>query len=339
MTEIKFCSMAKVARAAGVAKSTVSLALRGSPRVDPATAARVKAAAERLGYRNDPRVGSLMAHIRRTKAMKDREQLAFVWLAASREERRRDWFSSLVYAGAKRRTLEVGCALEEFILEDEGMTPARLEKILKTRGITGVIFSSPVHAIEATVDWNWENFTSVVIGNSEFRPVQHRVGENNYRTMWMALERLRDRGCRRPVVALFERHHDRHRGAHRAAFVENHPLPPRQALDMARFGLPETREATLEWLKKTRADGLIFGMNPPDETIAWLRTLPQLKHLVTMDVPREGVSCIRVRPDLIAASAVDMIVAQLHRNERGTPAHPTTVLLEGEWFELGDSVW
>ena len=40
----------EVARAAGVSKSTVSLVLHGSPRIRPATAAKVQAAIRRLGY-------------------------------------------------------------------------------------------------------------------------------------------------------------------------------------------------------------------------------------------------------------------------------------------------
>lgn len=334
MPEITFCSIAKVALEAGVAKSTASLALRGSNRVDPETAARVKAAAARLGYRGDPRVGSLMARIRRAKAVTYRERLAFVWLAASREERAQDRFSSLVYAGAKKRTEEAGCALEEFIQEDEGMTPARLEKILVTRGITGVVFSSPVHAIQATMQWNWSHFASVLIGSSEFHPELHRVAENHYKNSWMAMERLRAAGCRRPAASLFEPHHRRHHGVHRAAFMENHPLEPRQAHGMVRFGFPKLREEARAWLEKTKADSLVFGMNPPDEMIAWLRTLPQLKQIVTLDLPKKGMACMRVAPGLLAASAVDMVMAQLHRNERGVPEHPTTLLLEGVWSEV-----
>jgi LacI family transcriptional regulator len=333
MAETKFCSIARVAQEAGVAKSTASLALRGSHRVDPATAVRVKEAAVRLGYRSDARVGSLMARIRRAKAVTYRERLAFVWLAASREERANDRFSSLVYAGAKQRTEEVGCALEEFFLEEEGMTAARLEKILVTRGITGVVFSSPVHAIQATVHWDWSHFASVLVGSSEFDPEIHRVAEDNYHNMWMVMDRLRAEGCRRPAAAMFEPHHRRHHGVHRAAFVENHPLAPRQALEMVRFGMPELRKDVLSWLTKTRADSLVLGMNPPDEMIAWLRTLPQLKSILTLDVPKEGVACMRVAAGLIAASAVDMVMAQLHRNERGVPEHPTTLLLEGVWWE------
>ncbi|WP_314856855.1 LacI family DNA-binding transcriptional regulator, partial [uncultured Microbacterium sp.] len=43
--------MVDVAAAAGVSGQTVSRVVNGSPRVDPATRARVEAAMERLGYR------------------------------------------------------------------------------------------------------------------------------------------------------------------------------------------------------------------------------------------------------------------------------------------------
>ncbi len=324
--------MARVALEAGVAKSTASLALRGSTRVDAVTAARVRDTADRLGYRIDPRVGSLMASIRKAKSIKYRERLAFVWLAAPKEVRTRDRFSSLVHAGAKRRAEELGCALEEFWLDEDGMTDGRLEKILVTRGITGVVFSTPFRTMEAKVRWNWKNFSAVMIGNSEFDPPLHRVGEHNYRIMWVAMDRVREAGCLRPAGALFEPHHRRHHAVDHAAFIENHPMPLRQALGMARFGLPASREETLEWLGKIKADSLIFGMNPPDETIRWLQTLPQLKYMVTLDVPKDGLPCVRVHPELIAASAVDMVLGLLHRYERGVPPHPTTLMLEGEWW-------
>jgi hypothetical protein len=36
---------------------------------------------------------------------------------------------------------------------------------------------------------------------------------------------------------------------------------------------------------------------------------------------------------MVGASAVELVMAQLHRNERGVPRHPTSVMLEGEWEE------
>lgn len=334
MAAIQPCSLMKVAREAGVAASTASLALRGSSRVLPETVARVKAAAKRLGYSADPRVGSLMARIRMAKEIHDRERLAFVWLNASKADRLRDRFSQATFACAKRRAEELGWAVEEFWLHAEGITEARLEEILLARGITGVIFSSPLAVVGVTVSWDWSRFAAAVIGNSDFHPTLHRAGHNHYRNMWTAVEKLRAAGCARPAAVLFEPHHWRMHGVHQAAFVANHPVP-QQAFALVRFGLPESRTETVAWLEKVRADGLVFGMNPSEETLAWLRTLPRLKGMVTLDRPEPGLPGINTQDGGIAANAVDLVIAQLHRNERGVPAIPLTVLPEGEWRDLG----
>ncbi|MFH1499654.1 MAG: LacI family DNA-binding transcriptional regulator [Verrucomicrobiota bacterium] len=330
MSEIIPCSLARVAREAGVAKSTASLALRGGRRVSAETVARVRAAAERLGYRADPRVGSLMVRIRMSRELHDRERLAFVWVGASKDDRRRDRFSVSSFSGARRRAEENGCALEEFFLNEEGMTAARLDRILVARGITGVIFSAPHHMLEVRVDWNWDHFAAVRIGGSDFYPTLHRVESNHYQNMWMAMDRMREMGCRRPAGVLFEQLHRRLHGMHRAAFVENHPSPS-EALQLTRFGLPSSRSETLAWLEKADVDGLVFVMNPPDETLRWLRRLPRLRSLVTLDVRKRGVDGLQRNDQMIGAKAVDMVLAELHRNERGVPKHPTVLLLEGQW--------
>lgn len=317
-----------------MAKSTASLALRGSPRVDPETLERVKAAAARLGYRPDIRVGSLMARIRAGKEPHAREPLAFVWVGATREDRRRDRFSVMSFQGASRRAEQLGCSLEEFFLHEEGMTAARLGDILVARGITGVIFSAP-HRIRGAVrvDWDWRRFAAVRLGSAEFYPHLHRVETNHYGNMWSAMDRLREAGCLRPAGVLFEIHHRRLRAVHRAAFVENHPSP-RRAQGMTRFGLPESKAETLAWLKRVKADGLVFVMNPPDEILDWIRALPALRLVVTLDVPRPGVPGIRLSDQVIGAKAVDLVTAELHRNERGVPEHPAAVLLDCEWEDV-----
>ena len=60
--------MADVAREAGVHTSTVSLALRHSPRIAVGTRERVEAAAERLGYHPNPLVTALMKNRRNPRA-------------------------------------------------------------------------------------------------------------------------------------------------------------------------------------------------------------------------------------------------------------------------------
>jgi DNA-binding LacI/PurR family transcriptional regulator len=61
-------TMAEVAKVVGVSKNTVSLALRGSPRISEATRKRIAEAAETLGYRLNPTVAHLMAQLRQNRS-------------------------------------------------------------------------------------------------------------------------------------------------------------------------------------------------------------------------------------------------------------------------------
>jgi LacI family transcriptional regulator len=61
----KTCNLQAVARALGVSRSTVSLALRDDPRISDATRRRVRRAAEDLGYTANPLIATLMSTLRR----------------------------------------------------------------------------------------------------------------------------------------------------------------------------------------------------------------------------------------------------------------------------------
>jgi hypothetical protein len=51
-------------------------------------------------------------------------------------------------------------------------------------------------------------------------------------------------------------------------------------------------------------------------------------------MPLPGVATVgrlNHQPDQLGRVAVEMVVAQIHRNERGSPAVPQTVLIDGIW--------
>jgi LacI family transcriptional regulator len=48
---------------------------------------------------------------------------------------------------------------------------------------------------------------------------------------------------------------------------------------------------------------------------------------------RKGAPAIDTRPDKMGAAAVELVVGQIHRNERGSPQIPHTLLLDGIWCE------
>ena len=67
-----------IARELGFSKNTISLALRGSAQIPPATRERVRAAAERLGYRPNAVVSQLMAQLRSARTSRLQATLALV---------------------------------------------------------------------------------------------------------------------------------------------------------------------------------------------------------------------------------------------------------------------
>jgi LacI family transcriptional regulator len=329
MASVQSCSLLRVARAAGVAASTASLALRGSALVKPDTAARVKAAAERLGYRADPRVGSLMARIRRARPTRDREKLAFVWVSVSKAETRHHPFCQRSLGGAVRRAAELGWGVDEFWLGEDGMSAARLEGVLSARGIVGVVFSAPMRDVKVTVDWDWSRFAAAAIGNSDWTPPLHRAAHHHYRSTWRAMDWLVEAGARHPAIILHEPHHLRLHGAHQAAFLANHPRPA-LAHRACRFGYPDAPSELEAWLCRVRADSLVCVIRPAARLIAEARAVCG-DRIVTLESPDANLPGVELCEEEIAAQAVDLTVAQLHRNERGAPAFPATVLFEGRW--------
>ena len=57
-------NMQQIANVAGVSKSAVSLALRNDPRIPESTRFRIQKIAEKMGYRRNPVVDSLMTQLR-----------------------------------------------------------------------------------------------------------------------------------------------------------------------------------------------------------------------------------------------------------------------------------
>jgi LacI family transcriptional regulator len=69
-------TLRQIARTARVSVMTVSYALRDRPEVSPTERARLRALAEKLGYRPDPLLTHLMQHLRSHRRIKPTANLA-----------------------------------------------------------------------------------------------------------------------------------------------------------------------------------------------------------------------------------------------------------------------
>lgn len=324
-----------IARHAGLSLATVSYALREHPKIPLATRELVAAAARELGYRPNPRVAGLMAHIRGARVRPRAERLAFVWVHTARRTSAENPYLRAVFKGASARAERLGFALEEFWTDDPGMTEPRLQEIIVARGITGVLLS-PVLTPETSLAlaWDWTRFAAVVIGNVTWTPELHHVGHHHFLAMRMVLQELASLGCRRPAAVVDAVIDDRAKHAWTGAFFANHPEPA-VARELLRLHDPKRPRGLAPWLTQSGADALIVSavtqLSAPGvaalcrkkrisiATLRWSATLPAT------------IAGIDQCDDLLGAQAVELLIAQLHHNERGPPRHPGMMLFPGRW--------
>ncbi len=332
-----FPSLSDVASHAGVSKMTVSRALRGERHVSAYTREKVLLACEQLGYRPNPDIGKLMAHMRRSRRSESPPTLGFVWAERTALEIKDSWWSQELVRGARLRAEALGFRLDEFHLAEKGMTAARLSEILDARGIPGFILSPLVSRSRAQVKMNWSRFCSVVIGLGFDRPALHRVHHHHFHGMMTAMQALKKQGFRRIGFFSGSIVIDRMFGAWSAAFLHHHPLPLNQAEALLCLRREPTRQDLLEWLERAQPEVVIDGGQLLPQLLKG-RPLPHGIASITLSwqpdrTDRPGID---QQADLLGAAALDLLVEQYQHNERGIPANPKIVMTVGQWREAAN---
>lgn len=325
-TKMAGVTLQDLARATGFAVSTVSYALRGARNVPPATAARIRAEAERLGYRTNARVAELMAHVRRGRGAAPADRLALVWVEPGAE----DGVGREIAGGARTRALERGYGLAEFTLaKTEGKT-ARLADILVARGIAGVVFGPVFGRARVDIDWPWERFAMAVVGTAEWQVPLSRAAHHHYEAMRLALASVAKTGATRPAAWLGATTNERaHRGWQAAWLAYG---PDRAA---ERIWLTDERpgpQAVRRWLRETSPDAVLVGDAGQARRLhqaGWSKAAG--KTFLLDWQAGAGLPGVAQGYGTIAGHAVDLVVAQLQRNERGAPEPPRSLLFPGRW--------
>jgi LacI family transcriptional regulator len=108
--------------------------------------------------------------------------------------------------------------------------------------------------------------------------------------------------------------------------------PPYLAQDWA----AEKRERFPAWLQKCRVDAVICSEPGPIELLARAGyRIPGQIGLAHLAVECAGMPCAGIdqNSELVGAAAVDVVVGQLHRNERGIATPSRAVMVEGRWLD------
>ncbi|MCR6630477.1 MAG: LacI family transcriptional regulator [Magnetospirillum sp.] len=190
-------TLADVAREAKVHVTTVSLAMRNHPRLPEETRNRIRQLAEKMGYSPDPFLQALVAYRGKTMNRRNPPTLAYVTNWKTRWGWQKTTAHPEFYAGAKAKARELGFNLEHFWLGEPGMTQERLDQILNTRGINGVVIASHMREMDRALQLDWSRFSAVKIDYFPHEPKLHNVTNNQCDVIRLAMQRLIAGGYRR----------------------------------------------------------------------------------------------------------------------------------------------
>lgn len=328
-----------IAAAAGVATMTVSRALRDSPKISAARRAEIKALAERMGYRPDPQISRLMSMLRTSRPLRTDTVLALVNTLPQRGAFRKNVHQGAFFRGAETRARALGYKLEEFWTEESGLTLRRLEHILLSRGIEGLLLL-PYAPGRTELPLAYTRFAVAAIGRSQTDQPFHRACQNHYRAVQLALKECARLGLARVGMVLSEALDERAGRRYSSAFLQHlHTARPAHRVPLLERAAWDD-EAFAKWFERHRPQVVLSTSLVIRERIARLGYLaPRDYGFVNLDLidPADRSAGVDQNYGLVGAAAVDLLATQLNHHERGLAAFPKTVLIEGFW-RPGDSL-
>lgn len=329
----------EIAAACGCSQPTVSYALNNHPKITAETRARVLRVARSLGWRPNAFASAYMAHLRTRRAPAFQAALAF--LIANRESGRIDdqlMHMRRHFAGAKARAAELGYALEPIWLHQPGLTARRLNQVLRSRNVPGLLIPG-LRTRSALFDGiEWGRFAAVTMSYALDGPNLNRVAIDSTHGFDLMLRKAIELGYRRVAVMVSDEYDARvNHGVLMPTFYACERWAPKRSVRVCRFTRSHEGEIPRiqSWLRRHRPDAVLA------EDVVW-RAIKGMGWRVPQDVAFISIDWAPEYPDfagfnqhheLHGSVAIDMLVSQILQNERGLPAIPRVVLVKGEWAD------
>ena len=332
-------TMGTIAERAGVSKNTVSLALRHDPQIPVETRRRIERIAKQMGYAKNPVVAQLMTELRKAHPAGYRRTLAL--LNANQDPKAfKDHPTVPTYVdGCRRRAAFHGYKLDDFWLHDPKLNGDRLARVLRARGIRGVLVVGLMkeNRLPERFASLWAEHACVVTGVRTHHPTLPFCCVDHHALVLEAVEQALELGYRRPALVVDE-HIDR--------LVDGRFS---SGMWTGQQSLPvENRIAGFQAVEASRTDQRAFSAwlrsNQPDVLFTLYNFVRPWVEALGLHVPRDiGLIQLELRHDnedwagmdqhndLTGEAAMDMLVGMLHNNEIGIPAFPRATLISGTW--------
>ncbi len=326
----KLTRIEDIAIRAGVSKAAVSMALRNHPGVSKSLCGRIQALADEMGYRRNPLLAVHMAAIRTGRTTGKGRRLGYIHaMPGPPPPANPSPLLQGLFKGACERAHEMGYGIEVFSLHEAGMTSQRLSRILRARGIDGVVVG-PVPEEEPALELDWNCFATATMGYSVVHPLLHRACSDHFEMLRSAMGFLVARGYRR-IGLLVDRNLNHRVGDRLLGSYLSYSPPARDIRLLKPFltGYEWKAECYADWFRKQRPDAVMVNDQTMKMRVDAMHLQPSVTTLDFHQWHTSGESiCQRVLPEDVAAACVDLVIEQLLLNRRGLPAKRKTVLIQ-----------
>jgi LacI family transcriptional regulator len=337
-------SVRRIAKDLRISPSTVSLALRNSPKIPEETRRRVIAHAEQLGYRPNAKLKEVMSQLRLVGVRPKEACFGVVSLYDTPRPWERSLHLTRLFDSMRRHADKLGYRLEPLWLRAPGMTTRRFRSILDARGIQGLIsFGGP--NVNESFPTELDHYAIVTVGLSIATPL-HRVASHFFNDITHALNRAHALGYRRPglVIGRYEDHRSAH--ASTSAYLGwcefTHGVPGLAPV----LRLDQVEEAPfMAWLRAHQPDVILFVhvYDAVNELKAVLDRnevrVPEDLGVVVVSqfVEGTGFAGLEQNQELMGAWSVELLVSRINHQDFGISENPRIELVESRWIE-GKSV-
>lgn len=323
-----------IAAAAGVSAMTVSLALRNNPRIPAKTRATVQRIAAQLGYRPDPQVAKLMHHLRTRR--KPAFQASIGALTTVPESDELPYLRDMARS-ARERAEQLGYAFSVFRLDDAEAPRLDLQRVLRTRGVEGLLLLPIATPRAWTPLLDWTEFSVVTTTHAVLEPQFHRVVPHQFGNALLICRTLAARGYRRIGLVLPTEHDVRvHHGFSGAVAWQNLVGGTELVRPLLHAGAVPAHDEVSDWFARERPDVIIAAGDKECRPIAQLLRLRVPGAVGFVSANKSGRSLfagIEERPEEIGAAAIEQLAGMIQRGEKGVPGVPKITMVDGRWIE------
>lgn len=316
---------------------TFSLALRNRPEISIATRRRLQRLARLRGYQPDPIISKLMQHLRMSSPIRGQANICGLLGGPPLARGLRHEFGVRVQAGLRKRAESLGFAFDAIEIP-QGSSPSLLQRVLRSRGVEGVVLLPMPSQRDLADLLDWANFSVVSVTSSVTSPRVHTVTPNHFDNMIRACGKLAEEGFQRIGLAISKEWDERvrHRWAGaiawQNAFGGTQAVPPFLGSAVGpRLMDPEFTR----WLKKCRPDVVLVEEIDGSLLDRTLATIPARRRpaIMTLDWPSaRAAGGMDQRPEEIGAVAIEILAGMISRGERGIPPRPQSIMVDGDWI-------